>query len=210
MKKTNAFTLAEVLMVLVILGFLAIISINVTTNSGFDEKTFQASAYKIVKEFQSASIKIRESYPDKIPTGSFTTNTMNTKDYAIYNATEQLANTTQVMDLYATFLRLDRTNKNFCSMTKAFSTDYCKNNNTAIQGAKISGDIYVGLEVIADTSTGALASCPQYYRVNPVEKATTTEKCWGRLYLDANGTKAPNEFGKDAFVFGLGEFGVIY
>ena len=68
----------------------------------------------------------------------------------------------------------------------------------------------MGLEVIANLSTGKLQTCPNYYRVNPNEEVTGEGECWGRLYLDANGKKEPNQYGEDAFVFGLNASGVVY
>ena len=33
---------------------------------------------------------------------------------------------------------------------------------------------------------------------------------WGKLYIDVDGNKGPNQLGKDVFVYGLNEIGVAY
>lgn len=209
-KKLKAFTLAEILIVVMIIGVISILALRSLNTKNFEEKQFQASAYKIVEEFQQASVKVREIETESCPASQFAVDIMGDKEYAIYED-GSLANTQQVMDMYSNYLKMENMGLNFCDITTAFSADYCAGAAAGqIIGAKVAGDMYVGLEVIADTNSGELGDCPSYYRVNPNTLVNGNGKCWGRLYFDANGKKGPNVFGQDAFVFGLDESGVIY
>lgn len=210
LNKTKAFTLAEILIVLIIVGVIAILALNNLNNNGLKEKELQANVYKTVQEFQTASAKILEVETEKCPTGQFVAEIMGEEEYAIYNSPSVLATTSEVLSLFADYLRMENQGLNFCSFTSAFNETYCASSQDNIKGAKISDNIYIGIEVIADASTGALQDCPSYYRVNPNEEVTGSGKCWGRLYVDVNGSKEPNAYGQDAFVFGLGKSGIIY
>ncbi len=209
--KLFAFTLVEILIVLTIIGFLSVIALRNLTSNNFKTKQFQASAYKVVEEFQSASIKIREIETNKCPTGEFATNIMGDMEFSLYSAPSVLATSEDVLNLYSNYLKMENKGADFCSHTKAFSETYCTGEeDKTIKGARISENMYIGIEVISNPETGALADCPNYYRVNPNEEVTGTGKCWGRLYLDANGIEGPNKYGEDAFVFGLNASGIIY
>lgn len=208
--KINAFTLAEILIVLMIIGVIAILALRNLNSNNFQKKEFQANAYKAVQEFQSASVKVREIEVEKCPTSEFTTEIMGEPEYSIYDSPSVLANTDQVLALYGNYLKMENAGLKFCNYTGAFADSYCSTGKDKIKGAKISDNMYIGLEVIADTATGVLGDCPSYYRVNPNEEVTGVGKCWGRLYVDTNGKKQPNVYGQDAFVFGLNASGVIY
>jgi len=206
--KINAFTLAEILIVVVIIGVVSVTMLRALKMDNTKTKQFQAGAYKVTQEFQSALMKVREIETSKVPTGNFTAEIMNDEEYALYSANETLADTDDLLEILQNYLRLDSPGLNFCSYTTAFDSTYCS--GTTIKGARIVGDMYIGLEVIADTSNGELVTCPSYYRVNPNVEVAGSGKCWGRLYLDTNGNEPPNVYGQDAFVFGLNKNGVVY
>ena len=166
-KKLKAFTLAEILIVVMIIGVISILALRSLNTKNFEEKQFQASAYKIVEEFQQASVKVREIETESCPASQFAVDIMGDKEYAIYKD-GSLANTQQVMDMYSNYLKMENMGLNFCDITTAFSADYCAGAAAGqIIGAKVAGDMFVGLEVIADTSSGELGVSLFSNRVNP-------------------------------------------
>lgn len=193
----NAFTLAEVLVCMVIIGILAIIMVQNVKTKDFTEKGYVANALKIIENVQQASLKIREIEKTNCPMASFMINIMDTWEYALVNSSGNSASATDVINLYAKYLKFENKGLKFCDYTS-----YCSNDN--IIGAKIPPGSYIGIEITS------IANCPSYY----VPGSTTTTpgkgKCWGKLYIDVDGNKGPNQHGKDVFVYGLNEIGIAY
>jgi len=196
-KYSNAFTLAEVLICLMIIGVMAIIMIRNLRTKDFTEKSYIAGGYKAIESVQQASLKIRDIETASCPTGSFMVNVAGTWEYALVNASGANANTTEVLNLYDSYLKLENTGLNFCDYT-----GYCSNDS--IKGAKLPGNTYIGFE-----TTGVI-NCPSYYLPNSSSLTAGKGKCWGKLYIDVDGPKGPNQLGKDVFVMGLNEDGVAY
>lgn len=210
MKKYNAFTLAEIIVSMVIIATMATVMFVNLQRKDFSDRTFSLSAYKAMEVIQQASSKVREFEKDnRCPTGTFMANVMGTYEYTILNKAEGLnATSEEVVNLFGDYMKYQQSSLNFCDYTS-----YCSNSN--IKGAKITGNMYIGFEVF----NGA-ANCPtSYYVPNSSDNvsadlvtktAAQAGKCWGNFYLDTNGTEGPDTLGKDVYIWGLGETGLVY
>lgn len=196
--KLKAFTLAEVLICLMIIGALAIIMVQNVKTKDFTEKGYIANAFKAMEAVQQASVKIRDIENTACPTGSFMVEVVDDWEYALVNSSGSNANTAEVLDLYSNYIKFEDSGFKFCD-----HTGYCSDNDD-ILGAKLAGGIYLGFEVTA------IGDCPDYYMPNTAEMLSAKGKCWGNLYIDVDGEKGPNQLGKDVFVIGLNESGLAY
>lgn len=197
MNKKQAFTLAEILICLVIIGFIALIMIKNVKTKDFTEKTYIASAFKAFESVQQASVKIRDSETESCPTGSFMVNVAGDWEYTLVNSSGINANTEEVLNLYGNYLKFENIGINFCDYTS-----FCSDEE--IKGAKLPGNMYIGFEVTE------IEDCPDYYMPNTATIINGSGKCWGKLYVDVDGTKGPNTLGKDVYVIGLNESGLAY
>ncbi len=203
MAKKQAFTLAEITIVLVIIGVLVALLVTSLKTGDIWEKSYMAQAYKAMINFDDVSSKIREIESTNVPTRSFIEPVMDGYEFTIINSNGGNASSNDVYNLYKKYIRFTNSSAiNFCS-----NTTYCPGKN--IPGGKLPSGAYIGIEV-----TG-IKDCPSYYM--PVHKDKKDKelgqipgkgKCWGLLYVDANGTQAPNTLGRDIFVFGLDAAGV--
>ena len=217
--KKHAFTLAEVTLVLAIIGILAIVMIKNIKTDTFKDKELKAGAVKVVNDFNIASMKIREIEHDKCPNAAFMVKAGS--DW-VYTLTEKDAD--KVLDLYGEYLKFDKPSSgyyNFCDHTGGLKDDDCKG-SADIKGIRLAGDIYVGLKM--NLKNDVPEDCPtSYYRINTAAKDETPgvqnqndevtisgEKCWAKLYMDINGNAGPNEVGQDIFVYGMNSDGVLY
>ena len=217
--KKHAFTLAEVTLVLAIIGILAIVMIKNIKTDTFKDKELKAGAVKVVNDFNIASMKIREIEHDKCPNAAFMVKAGN--DW-VYTLTEKDAD--KVLDLYGEYLKFDKPRSgyyNFCDHTGGLKDGDCKG-SANIAGIRLAGDIYVGLKMNLENDVPK--DCPtSYYRINTAAKDETPgvqnqndevtisgEKCWAKLYMDINGNAGPNEVGQDIFVYGMNAEGVLY
>ena len=217
--KKHAFTLAEVTLVLAIIGILAIVMIKNIKTDTFKDKELKAGAVKVVNDFNIASMKIREIEHDKCPNAAFM---VKAGDDWVYTLTEKDA--TKVLDLYGEYLKFDKPRSgyyNFCDHTGGLKDEGCEE-SADIAGIRLAGDIYVGLKMNLENDVPK--DCPtSYYRINTAAKDETPgvqnqndevtisgEKCWAKLYMDINGNAGPNEVGQDIFVYGMNSDGVLY
>ncbi len=197
MKNKKAFTLAEVLVCLMIIGVLAAVMIQNIKTKDFTEDGYTATALKILDNVQQASLKIRELEPERCPTGSFMVDVAGDWEFTLVNDSQTALNTSEVLNLYGNYLKFEETDLNFCD-----HTPYCSDDD--IKGAKLAGNSYIGFEV------GAIEDCPDYYMPNTDTIISGKGKCWGKLYIDVDGSKGPNTLGKDVYVIGLNENGIAY
>ena len=199
--KNKAFTLAEILIALTVVGFLAIVMIRNVKSDAFMEKTEILKAYKAVNIFDEASVNLRDIDSEYCPLGKFIIKNVNTYESAVSIPSGKTA-----IDMYSDYIKFEKTGINFCSYS-----GNCNASSTNIPGAKLPSDIYIGIEVL-----DSIADCPDFYM--PEENGQITvknkmiegakPKCWAKLYIDTNGIDAPNTLGKDVFIFGMDEFGV--
>ena len=128
MKK--GFTLAEVLVCMVIIGILAIIMVQNVKTKDFKEQGYIANALKIAENIQQASLKIREIEKTNCPMASFMVDIMGTWEYALINSSGNNATASDVINLYAKYIKFENTGLKFCDYTS-----YCSDDK--IIGAKV-------------------------------------------------------------------------
>jgi len=237
MKRYNAFTLMEITVAMMLIGIFAIAVTKAINLKEFDAKTSAANAYKVFDVVQQASSKIRATESEQCPSGLFldrvladNTTAANpfTYEYGLYDTNgTTLANTRAVLKLFGNHLRFEQTNLNFCDYS-----NYCPSSNKSILGARIAGGVYIGFEVYGDS---ALRDCPDkyfmpYYSEDKAKENNSknrkdvayseeielqkdmngnAKKCWGNLYVDTDGPKGKGELGKDVFIWGLSENGIV-
>ena len=208
--KNKAFTLAEILIVMTIMGILAIVMIQNIKTDTMSEKTNYAKAYKAIEVFDEASANIRHASDADCPLGSlmYTTgkNANGTYDYDIGLNLPDSDKEEAALNIYSKYIKFDKTNLNFCNFSK-----YCADNDISnLAGARFSNDIYIGLEIL-----DSISDCPDFYM--PETEGVITQKtkvngkkaqCWAKLYIDVNGNDGPNTLGKDIYIFGLDENGI--
>ena len=218
MKKFIALSLAELLVALSALAVLAIAMVTNLKTGSFDAKANVSKAYNVFQGIQKASLDILEMESTRCPAKTFITKVLGQQEYAILNKTgSAAANSSDVAAMYGAYMDNEVSESeiiNFCSYTS-----YCS--SSAIKGLKLPNDVYIGFEVFGNT---ALQACPtSYYMPDPkinTEKDTNKElitnaalanvKCWGKLYVDVDGKKGEGVLGKDVYVWGLGESGIVY
>lgn len=195
--KKIAFTLIELSVCMIIIGFIAITVINNHRNNSIEEKAFLPKARKTISALQNASQQIRLS--SNCPTKNFIIESLGTWHFALMNSDETAtADIEDIIEMYGYYMKYQNSSINFCDYT-----DYCSDSN--IKGAKLPDGTYIGFELY-----NTIKTCPNY--IIPENTTNTTGKgmCWGAVYLDTNGKNKPNTLGKDVYMFGLGEYGLIY
>ena len=224
--KNKAFTLAEILIVLVIIGVLAVIMMRNLRADNIKEKTYTAKAYKAILAFDQAAMQIRDINKTNCPMGKFIfssglkSGSTSEYDYEIglVNADKTVVNSQQALDIFGEEIKFTQTNLDFCNYSK-----YCENTNAGIAeeedkikagdipAAKMAGDVYVGIRV------HDIEDCPSFHfpqienALSPKTKLDGgTPQCWATLYIDANGKDEPNVEGRDIYKFGLDALGVYH
>lgn len=202
--KKIAFTLAEVLIVLCVIGIIATVLLaNIKTDS-YQQKANVSMARKIVSNFQNASLSIIEAEKDNCPMGAFILEvTRDNKIFGLIDETKADADIEDVLDLYGKYLKFEQQGLKFCD-----NTTYCSDNS--ILGAKF-GKAYVGIKMTTD-----LPTCPNYKIPDPnaksgddIEETEGKGECWATLYIDTNGQEGPNVYGEDVYLFGMDATGVV-
>lgn len=200
MKK--GFTLVEITIAMTIIAFLCLIMIQTINPKKFDEKANQANAIKAINFIEQACAQILDLETTQVPASRFMVKPAGGSWEYASTATTSSA----LVALFGNHLKYESGEVNFCD-----NTSYCS--DTKIKGARVAGGIYIGFEIL-----GEIKPCPAYRMPgesadNPAPQvfnngSYTAKQCWGKLYIDVNGKDAPNTYGKDVFVYGLGEYGI--
>lgn len=205
--KKTAFTLAEVMIVVVIISFIAITMIKSKQNENIHEKEYIAKAYKAIETVDYALSQIREG-DAACPMSAFIIKnkiaTSGTK-YA-YEKALTAADATATFNILKNYIKFEQDGLNFCTYS-----GYCDASSKNYPAGKISGDIYIGIELYDN-----IADCPNYYTPEgdsvSIRAGVDGEnpKCWANLLVDVNGADGPNTQGSDVFVYGLDAKGIHY
>ncbi|MBQ4647071.1 MAG: type II secretion system protein [Candidatus Gastranaerophilales bacterium] len=208
----KAFTLAEILITMVIISIIALVLIQTLKPQKYYEQTNLANAYKAVEIINQATTQITSSEPTQCPTGTFTYKLPGKTDveFAILKSSgSSEAEVEDIVALFGNHIKYEADSLNFCDFT-----GFC--NDSDIKGARIAGGIYIGFEKFSEVD-----DCPDYFtpgeatkisapqKYNPLTNTQSPVQCWGKVYIDVNGTKGPDTEGQDVFVYGLGEFGIV-
>ncbi len=175
----NAFTLAETLIVITIIGVVAALTLK-TLYSSWEEVQWTAALKKNYQLISDATIRIREDNGGTL-VGAFT-------------------NLTTARDLYSQYLQYIKTCDGNASLGDCWNSDYAKrwDNGQFFTGGGGSNTItWWG----ASTSITAvlLNGTALYFHLTNINCSKTTE-CL-RLFVDTNGLKEPNTMGKDIYYF---------
>jgi len=200
MKKT-AFTLAEILICLVVISVIALVMMKSIHSETLRDKANAAKAFKVIESFDQAAENVMNLDADSCPLGSFIVSVGGGKVIALNNITTAA----DAMTLFAKYMKFESTGLDFKNYTGYTDDNISKSN---VSAAKMSGDTYVGIYI--NTS---LFDCPAYLMPNKEGgsdnvPAPSGKKCWAKLYTDVNGTEGPNTLGQDVYIFGLGESGI--
>ena len=206
----TAFTLAEVLITMVIISFISLTTIKVVKNSNdtFSGKDDYSKVYKVIENFDYAFAQIRDLEKINCPMGKFINKTKIATSGTMYAYEKVLsaANATAVFNILKNYIKFDEEDLNFCDYS-GYCNDSTQANNPA---GKLAGDIYVGINMYE-----SISDCPDYYvpdtgliTVRTDIKTGEKPKCWGNILIDINGAKQPNSLGEDVYVFGLDENGI--
>ncbi|MBQ8848457.1 MAG: prepilin-type N-terminal cleavage/methylation domain-containing protein [Candidatus Gastranaerophilales bacterium] len=195
----KGFTLAEVIICLVVVGLIAAVIMSNLKLGDYKEKSYIGMARKIMANFQAASQQIREQEQTSVPTRSFIVNSLGAWEYVILNSTGSAnATVNDVVNLYGKYIKYEKSIINFCD-----NSGYCS--DTSIKGAKLPNGAYIGFK-----TSGTIIDCPAYRIPSETSNTAGKGKCWGTFYIDADGNNGPNAIGRDVYVFGLDENGLVY
>ncbi|MBQ8476127.1 type II secretion system protein [bacterium] len=216
--KLRAFTLAEILIVLMIIGVIAVLMLRNLRSDDFKEKTYIAKAYKAIDTFDQASSQIRDVESTNCPLGllmyksGFNADGSYDFEIGVVNSSGNVVNAQEALDIYGEHVKFEKSGFSFCDYTKYCEIQKAKGNDIEpddIPGAKLPGDIYVGIKM------DGVIDCPNFYL--PESNGVLTvradmkgnmPKCWAKLFIDVNGVDGPNEEGKDIYIYGLDALGV--
>lgn len=215
--KKIAYTLAEIMIVITVIGFLSVVLTNTIKIDRFQDKNEKLSVLKVIDEFNVATAQIRDLEKKACPFKVFAHDIAGDMEYSLYKKDgSALAGTEDALEIFEDYLKLDRPASGYYDFCDYTGWADCPEN---IKGARLIGEVYVGLKVTADTSTAALEKCQDYYHIstdiktddgNELVDVGDDKNCWADLYIDINAKKGPNEVGKDIFIYSLGAAGIIY
>lgn len=206
MKK--GFTLVELTIAMTIIAVICVIMVQAINPKKFNEKTNKASGIKAINFVEQACAQILDLETTQAPASRFMVKPAGGSwEFAIYNTDGTTsADSLALATLFGNHLKYESGILNFCD-----NTSYCS--DTSIQGARVAGGVYIGFEKL-----NSIVSCPAYRMPgettdNPAPQefdngSYTAKQCWGKLYVDVNGKDAPNQYGQDVFIYGLGEYGL--
>ena len=189
--KKNAFTMAEAVLVMTILGIIATIMITTLKPAEFKEKGLAVLAKKVLGEIDTATTQILLN--------NSSTGTM---------ANIYQANTSTLFNTNAT----STTNSNHLGVLyKKYLTATRKPCNNATNCGGCNGynnKFYLKDGVCVGITVGPVANAATWF---PEEaSATTMNTTNGVIFFDVNGLQEPNTAGKDQFLLPLGEEGIKY
>ena len=192
-KKLKAFTMAEAILVMTVLGIIATIMITTLRPSEFQEKGLQILAKKVLSEIDTATSNVLfndsadSTFDHLYENGS--TNMFTVADTSA-NGGEA---TIKLIQLYKKYMITTR-NKPTRKTTFVGTNDefYLVLKNGAEMGIKFY-------------------KIDSYVTIFPGETNTIHSSCpYGFIYFDINGKDSPNVMGKDAFVVPLDKTGIKY
>lgn len=218
MKKT-AFSLAELLVCLILIGFMAVLALNGFKTGAFKEKQRRAEAYKVFSNFSHITAKLLESYPENFPSGALMYPVAGTYNYGIYNDDGEVANESDIVDIYSKLAQFKKSKVKDPETGEMVALNFCNysdcealglKEDVEIPGALWFSNVYIGF--LKNPSDKLIDECPSYFSPEHDEEISfpddSKKYCWGKLYVDTNGKSGPNTLGQDVYIFGLDETGI--
>lgn len=194
MKIKKAFTMAEAILVMTILGIIATIMITTLKPAEFKEKGLRIMAKKILSEIDTATTQVLINNTKNGSMAEILVPTLtNGASYSFGTTGNAYLNYTAM--IYKKYLTATRQNTtgSYCAANAGISF-YLKDG--ACIGFKHGGTSY---DTIFPGETGTTS----------ITNATHSSLL-GAIYVDTNGDEEPNTIGKDRFLFPVGTEGILY
>lgn len=190
-KKLNAFTMAEAILVMTILGIIATIMITTLKPAEFKEKGLRVLAKKVLSEIDTATTQI---LVNNTKLGDF--KSLVQDDGTQFEYKGNAATVLEYYKKYLTTIRTDVPTTSFC-VTGGQAT------SLNAEAAYLKDGACIGIsatEVTTPTDT-------IFPGEDAPEQATASQ---GLLLFDTNGEEEPNTIGKDRFILPIGDAGIQY
>ncbi len=213
--KSKAFTLAEIIIVLTIIGVLATIMMVTVRPDKFREDVNLANARKAIEFINQAAVQIMDLEHVQCPSSAFMVKPAGTStwEFDLLDEDGDAADSEAIAALFGNYMKYETGIVDFCAATGACPSGTAAN---TIMGARTTGDIYIGFEKFAN-----IGNCPAY-RIPGETTDTAAPKslnvrtgdqesvqCWGKIYIDVDYKDTRNIIGDDLYVYGLGQYGIV-
>ena len=199
--RLKAFTMAEAILVMTILGIIATIMITTLKPAQFKDKGLEIMARKVLSEIDTA---ITQILINDTQDGSL--KKMLDSDYpgATYDFADPLdVNvTTKILKKYLSATRQEVSNSSFCKTNNA-TAFYLKD------GACI-GLLTTNAEAVNTSFPGETSEVLFSVGLGQGDATQGSQHAIAALYIDTNGDDEPNVILKDRFVFPIGIHGIKY
>ena len=191
----KAFTMAEAILVMTILGIIATIMITTIKPAQFKKQGFRTLAKKVLSGIDTATTQI---IINDTKLGTF--------DSLITSSggsTEFKTNATATMEYYKKYLTTIRTEVNDESFCKTAGTGAVLENVAAVY---LKDGACIGIVATEAYKTSG------YNTIFPGETSTalTNNITQGLILFDINGDEEPNTIGEDGFILPVGADGIMY
>ena len=210
MKK--AFTMAEIVIVLTMIGVLATLMMVTVKPDKFREDINLANARKAIEFIGQAAVQIMDLEEIQCPSRAFMVKPAGTAtwEFDLLDEDGDPADSEAIAALFGNYIKYETGVIDFCAATGA-----CPSGVSAY-GARATGDIYIGFEKF-DT----IQDCPAFRvpgettdtsaptRLNVRTGNQETVQCWGRVFIDVDYKDTRNIIGDDLYIYGLGETGLV-
>ncbi len=186
MRLKKAFTMAEAIMVMVILGIIATILISTMKPTEFRDRGYKVLAKKILGQVDAATTQIlfNHSRDSQMTTLYDPTKT----DGTVFNYKD---NTSKVKDLYAKYL---------VSTRETVNSTWCKGNTSGATTMKLKDGSCLGFKAGGSSINTRIPGEAADHSVTPV----------GLIYLDVNDAEEPNIWNKDQYLIPIDTYGIAY
>ncbi|MBQ8475724.1 type II secretion system protein [bacterium] len=192
--KKRAFTMAEAVLVMTILGIIATIMITTLKPAEFKEKGLSVLAKKVMSEIDTATTQILLNNSSD---GTMS-NLYIPGSSTLFNVGTSAVNTTNSENLGKLYKKYLTATRKACNSDAACGA--CNN---------YSNKFFLKDGVCIGISAGKPASAVNTWF--PGEANDTVETPgYGVIFFDVNGTEEPNTLGKDRFLMPLGAEGIKY
>ncbi|MBR5304574.1 MAG: hypothetical protein IKU37_07090 [Candidatus Gastranaerophilales bacterium] len=193
----KAFTMAEAILVMTILGIIATIMITTIKPAQFKKQGFRTLAKKVLSSIDTATTQI---VINDTKLGTF--------DSLIKSdglSTEFKTDAAATLEYYKKYLTTIR--------TEVPTTSFCKTAGTAAALANVEAAYLKDGACIGIVATDSYANETGYVTIFPGEEApgvTTKNITQGLILFDINGDEEPNTIGEDGFILPVGTGGIMY
>ena len=193
--KKNAFTMAEVILVMVILGIIATIMITTLKPQSYKDQGLAIQAKKVVSELDGAASRI---LMNDTKLGNFT-ELVDPANKALDFKTNATGNGAKLGQLFKKYLTATR--------TECKSKAQCPCFGEGDDSTSGNAEFFLKDGTCVAIKTGSLSVNSIFPGESDSVSGTATN---GRIFIDINGAEEPNALSKDQFYIPLGTEGINY